>query len=145
MVSMTFKDFKYSVGEVVMFCQIIENDIKYIYASMLNGDFKANYEALLKDRVTLGQVVNMLQELDYSDDDHFFTEEEYDYLKKITGIRNHWCHQGYVNFVYIKDFANSKEYERECMFLTNDYDKLKSFYRVVHEIRNKAMMQYGRK
>ena len=141
---MTFSEFKYNVGEVVMFCQIIENDIKYIYCSMLNGDLKANLYALRKEKMTLGQTILKLKELDYSDDDHFFQEEEYDYLLKITGIRNHWCHDGYTRFVYIKDFINSDEYLDECNRLENDHNRLKLFYKVVHETRIKAMKQYGR-
>lgn len=142
---MTIEEFKYNVGEVIMYCQVIEHDIKVIYASMLNGDFDANYNALLKERATLGQAVVMLQELDFSDDDHFFTESEYDFLKKVTGIRNHWCHQGYTNFIYLDNYINSWQYKNEVRRLTDDHDKLNYLFIVVQKIKEKAMKQYGRR
>ena len=141
---MSFRDFIYYVGEVIMYCQVIENDIKHIYASMLNGDYKANFYNLLKEKATLGQTIKNLQELDFSDNDHFFTEEEYDYLLQITGIRNHWAHSGYIKFIYLDNFPITPEYEAEAARLKADHDKLKEYYKIVNDTRTKAEKEYGR-
>ena len=76
-----------------MFCQTVELDIKYIYAAMLKGDFDENYEEV--EVLTLGQTLKRLKKLDYSDNDHFFTEEDYKLLEEITEKRNHIVHKTY--------------------------------------------------
>ena len=48
-------DFHSYVGETIMFCQCIEQDIKFIYAGMLEGDFDGNYEDI--EKWTLGRTV----------------------------------------------------------------------------------------
>ena len=141
---MSFRDFIYYVGEVIMYCQVIENDIKHIYDSMLNCDYKANFYNLLKEKMTLGQTIINLQELDYSDNDHFFNADDYEYLLKITSIRNHWAHSGYIKFIYLDNFPTSSEYEAESQRLKEDHDKLKEYYKIVNDTRKKAEKEYGR-
>lgn len=38
--------FHKNVGELIMFCQCIEHDIKWIYAGMLKGDVDENFVEL---------------------------------------------------------------------------------------------------
>lgn len=94
-------DFHHYVGELLMYCQRIEHDIKWIYAGMLNGDLTYNFNIIGKH--TLGQVLNKLEQLDNSDGKPYFSINEYNLLEKIKDIRNHWVHQSYVNFLYIND------------------------------------------
>lgn len=63
-------DFHSYVGETIMFCQCIEQDIKFIYAGMLEGDFDGNYEDI--EKWTLGRTVKNLQKLDNSDNKPYF-------------------------------------------------------------------------
>ena len=48
-----------------------------------------------------GVILNKLKKLDYSDNDPYFTEDEYRMLDEIRERRNYWCHQCYLDFVYI--------------------------------------------
>ena len=141
---MNFDDFKFNVGNIVMFCQIIEHDIKVIYASMLKGDYNKNYQELIDSNMTLGQTITNLQELDFSDSNHFFAKSDYVYLKQVSRKRNYWCHQAYLNFVYIENFEYSKEYKVECLKLQNDCDKLNDVFMQVQKIKKDALKKYGR-
>ena len=49
--------------------------------------------------------------MDYSDDCPALTEDEYELIDDIREISNYWCHQCYIDFVYIRD-----DYERERAF-----------------------------
>ena len=93
-------DFHYYVGRTIMNCQAIEHDIKLIYAGMKAGDMDDNLAMIAKKKMTLGTVVSNLKALDRSDDKWFFSDGDYELLKKITDIRNHWAHKAYCEFIY---------------------------------------------
>ena len=130
---MEFIQFQFLVGQTVMYCQIIENDIKLIYALLKNGDFKANLEEI--KTTTLGKTIYELEELDNSDGRPYISSQDYEYLKKIAGWRNHWCHEAYVNFMYEPDYLHSDKYQRECYMLEKDNMELERVYMSVEKVR----------
>ena len=81
------------VGRTIMHCQTIEHDIKLIYAGMKAGNMDKTLDIIAEKRMTLGMVLKNLKELDHSDNKPFFSESDYDLLKQITDIRNHWAHK----------------------------------------------------
>ena len=129
---MTFQEFKYYVGETVMFCQIIESDLKIIYVNLINGNKQETWTLIQKE--TLGSMVKMLQNLD--SDNRLLSKNDYHYLHQLVGKRNHWCHQTFVNFLYNgQDFLNSKQYIEECNLLAQDHEQLSKIYRILEGIR----------
>lgn len=56
-------------------------------------------------------IVKELEDLDHSDDCPELSDYDYDLIDDIRKIRNYWCHQCYLDFVYIK---NNRE--REIQF-----------------------------
>ena len=80
-----------------MHCQLIEHDLKLIYAGMLKGDFDRNFDEI--ENLSLGQVVTKLERLDNSDNKPFFGVGDYKLFKKITKIRNHCAHEIYREFI----------------------------------------------
>lgn len=88
---MELREFHRMVGEIVMYCQVIEHDVKRIYAAMLKGDYYDNLEKIKK--WTLGQTVQKLKELDFSDNDPYISANDYIFLKQMSEKRNHWCHE----------------------------------------------------
>lgn len=64
--------------------------------------------------------------MDYSDNFPEFTEEEYKTIDDIRKIRNYWCHQCYLDYIYIQN-----DYEREIKFqeIANrlHYDELRTY------------------
>ena len=130
---MDFNQFKIMYAETMMYYQVIEHDVKYIYAHMLEGNDIANLK--LVEKKTLGQMIDILQDLDYSDNNPLISKNDYDYLRKITKNRNHWAHKVFIEFVYIKNYINSKEYENEYMKLKDDYGIAKRVYKILEDIR----------
>lgn len=132
MVIMTFHEFKYYLGETIMFCQIIESDIKIIYVNLLGKDKAINWD--LNQKETLGSMVKKLQALDANN--KLLSNDDYYYLHQVVGKRNHWCHQTYINFLYTGEgFRESNEYKMECQNLLQDHHQLQKIYQVLEQMR----------
>jgi hypothetical protein len=134
------QEFHYYVGETIMFCQCIEQDIKFIYAGMLDGDFDKNYEDIQK--WTLGTTVLELENLDNCDNDPYLHKEDYALLKRITKIRNYRVHNAYVDFVYEK--SNEKAFNKVSKRLENDHNRLEKIHKSVEKVRLDMLKDYGR-
>ncbi|MBQ0045463.1 MAG: hypothetical protein KBS35_01050 [Mycoplasma sp.] len=129
---MTFHEFKYYLGETIMFCQIIESDIKIIYVNLLGQDKEITWK--LNEKETLGSMIKKLQALDK--DNKLLSNDDYYYLHQVAGKRNHWCHQTYINFLYTGEgFRQSTQYQTECQRLLADHAQLEKIYRVLEEMR----------
>ena len=101
--------FKLIHSELIQQVQCVENNLKIIYAAMLKGDFNKNLK--ITERMNLGKIASEREYLDNRDDMPEFSEEEYNTIDEIREIRNYWCHQCYLDFVYIEN-----DYEREQVF-----------------------------
>lgn len=139
---MTLDDFHFKIGKTIMYCQAIEHDVKCIYAAMHVGDFYENLDKI--EKWSLGQTVQKLKELDFSGKSHYISASDYNFLKQITEKRNHWCHQTYQNFLYNKQFLQSKEYADECRKLERDNERLSNVCDALEEVRIQAVKDFGR-
>ncbi|MBR2056049.1 MAG: hypothetical protein IJ978_00130 [Clostridia bacterium] len=135
-------EFHYLIGQTLMYCQVIEHDVKYIYAAMHVGRFEDNLEEIKK--YSLGQTLQKLRELDFSDKNSYISADDYNFLKQMTEKRNHWCHKTYQNFLYINNFLQSKEFENECRKLKRDNERFSNVYKILEKIRIQALKDYGR-
>ena len=130
-------DFHRIVGEVLMYCQCIEDNIRRIYARRMPGDDSLNLLKIDEERLTMGQMVTKLQELDNELPHPLFEAEDYQMLFKIVRTRNYYAHQVYLSFCYISD--NDEEfhacYERACKQLLSDQERLYPLYELVEEVR----------
>ncbi len=133
------EDFHEYIGKTLMECQAIEHDIHLIYAGMLAGNMNDNLSRIEKN--TLGQVLKLLYRLDHSDNNQFFSNEDYKLLKEITEIRNHWAHKGYCCFMYSDD---NNDFYTQAKQLENDFHQLKSLSATIEKVRFKCLKQYGR-
>lgn len=139
---MTLDNFHFMIGQTIMYCQVIEHDVKRIYAAMHVGDF---YDNLTKiEKWSLGQTVQKLKELDFSSKNLYIFASDYNFLKQMTEKRNHWCHQTYQNFLYNKQFLQSKEYADECRKLERDNIRLSNVCDVLEKVRIQASKDFGR-
>lgn len=142
---LSLDEFHLLLGQTIMYCQIIEGDIKHIYCAMRKGDIFKNFFMIEQQKWTLGETLVELQKLDYSDNRPYLSLEDYDYLRKLTRKRNHWCHESYINFVYLgEDFASSKEYQKECRRLIEDNQTLAEVYKKLEQVRQRAMHDFKR-
>ena len=128
---MDYIEFKVQHSELIMYCQIIENDLKWIYSFMHKG--KPNQTRNQVSDLSLGQIVKELKYLDGSDGVFWISEETYDFLLHMSKARNYWCHQCYIDFVYNKEGWDSKEYEDVCKKLKKQHDRFKEIFEQVEQ------------
>ena len=135
--------FKLIHSELIMQVQTIEYDLKLIYAAMKSGDFEDNLSDLGK--ANLGRIAKELKKLDHSDGHPDLDDEDYKTIDNIREIRNYWCHQCYLDFVYIQD-----DYRREQKFqaiadrLSHDENLTWDLHEKLEKLRNKKLKEYNR-
>ena len=138
---MTRDRFKLIHSELIQQVQCIEYDLKLIYAAMHKGDFEKNFGTLSK--ANLGKIARELRELDHSDNFPELSDEDYKVIDEIRIIRNYWCHQCYLDFVYIQD-----NYQREIKFqeiaqrLHYDENRTYALMQKMEQIRVMIVKQY---
>ena len=108
-IGMTRDLFKIIHSELILEVQTIEYNLKLIYSKIQPGDFCDNFESIEKSN--LGKIIAELKKIGNESDDLNLTEEDYRLLDEIREIRNYWCHQCYLDYIYIQDAQ-----ERETKF-----------------------------
>lgn len=130
---MDFEEYKRLHSETIMYYQIIEHDIKYIYSFMLAGDIDEHFDKI--ENRTLGQMIKMLKDLDNSDGKPLISAGDYNFLSQICENRNLWAHSCYTEFIYKSNFTNTREYQRQCEKLQRDHDRVSRASDILEEIR----------
>ena len=130
---MDFQQFKILHSETIMYYQVVEHDLKLIYAYMRKGDVGDNLDMV--ETKTLGQMIDMLKILDNEDGKPSISSGDYNYLKQLSKNRNHWAHKVFTEFMYEDNFMYSNEYERQCQKLQKDHDRLSVVFRNVEKVR----------
>ena len=140
---MTRDKFKLIHSELIMQVQCIEHDLKFIYAGMHSGDFDKNLDML--EKANLGTVIKKLKMLDYSDGHPELSKQDYDLLEQIREIRNYWCHQCFLDYVYIND-DNRREYKFQQIVnrLSEDENRTWDLHEHLQQLRNKMLQKYNR-
>ena len=120
-------------SEMIEYYQCIEHDMRRIYSAMSSEDYYESME-YLSDK-NWGAVLNKLKQLDNSDNDPFFTEEEYKVLDEIRTRRNYWCHQCYLDFVYIQNnHERDERLKRLTRQLENEHNRAGKLHRKMQEL-----------
>ena len=120
---MTRDKFKLIHSELIMQVQCIESDLRIIYAAMKSGDFEDNYEEL--EKAKLGRIIKSLRELDYSDGLPYLSEADYELIDQIREIRNFWCHQCYLDYIYIQnEWQQESKFQRIANRLSNEHNRI---------------------
>ena len=128
-----FITFQIIHSETIMYYQIIEHDLKLIYAYMRRGKTSNSYVEI-KNK-TLGQIVNILKNLDNSDGEPLISKGDYNFLSQIKDNRNLWAHSNFIKFVYKQKFLSSKVYLKQYQKLTKDHDRVEQVCEVLEKIR----------
>lgn len=76
--SFHFLPSKTNLSETIMYYQIIEHDLKYIYSFMLKGDVGKHLNDM--NNKTLGQMIKILKDLDFSDGRPLISFGDYNFL-----------------------------------------------------------------
>ena len=140
---MTRDEFKLIHSELIMQVQLIENDLRLIYAAMRKGNFDDNVEIL--EKANLGKIITELKKLDYSDGNPDLSEKDYKLLNQIREIRNYWCHQCFIDYVYISDdYARERKFQEIAKRLSEDENQTWELHQHLQQLRNKTLEIYNR-
>lgn len=130
------EQFNETVGEIMMYCQCIEENIKRIYCYMQPGNYERNRLSLENEKMTLGQVITAMKDLDESRAKPFFSPRDYQYLFLVTRTRNEYAHNVYTHFCYLNDADEFEASYDECVErLKKDKGWLYKLYEAVEDAR----------
>lgn len=133
--------FKLIHSELIQQVQCVENNLKIIYAAMRKGNFDNNLKTV--EKMNLGKIARELEELDNSDDIPEFSEEEYNTIDEIREIRNYWCHQCYLDFIYIKNnYEREKAFQKVAKKLHYDEERTYDLFEKTEKMRLSIMKKY---
>lgn len=138
---MTRDQFKLIHSELIQQVQCIEYNLRVIYAAMRKGNFQSNFQSLSK--ANLGKISRELEDLDYSDDCPELSEDDYDTIDEIRNIRNYWCHQCYLDFVYIQDnWQREQEFQKIAQRLHFDENRTYALSQKTEKMRIAILNKY---
>ena len=139
-----FDEYKYLLGETIILYQLMENDLKLIYAGMLEGSFYKNIELVRSNFKGLGQIIQALEQLDNSDQTPYFSKDTYMLLNKLARQRNYYCHQCCVDFCYNPYFRDSIEFKDSLDKLRVTNTNIKSVQAQTSSHRASVLTRYNR-
>lgn len=138
---MTRDTFKMIHSELIQQVQCIENNLRVIYAAIRKGNFKSNLQSL--NKANLGKIARELEALDYSDDFPELSQDDYEVIDAIRNIRNYWCHQCYLDFVYIQDdLQREQAFQRIAQRLHYDENRTYTLFKKTEEMRIAILNKY---
>lgn len=152
----SLKAFHEHVGEVIMYCQRIEHDLKLIYAALKTDSvyagrkqssstsrtdvFREYYKKI--ESKSMGDILSKLEKLDtLSGGNPYFHDYEYDSFDELKSIRNHWAHEGYLQFLYSgKDYEEN--FRKQAEKLKTDLEKVRGLCESVEDVRLDTLQIY---
>ncbi len=138
---MTRDTFKMIHSELIQQVQCIENNLRVIYAAMRKGNFESNLQSL--NKANLGKIARELEALDYSDDFPELSQDDYEVIDEIRTIRNYWCHQCYLDFVYIQDnLQREQAFQRIAQRLHYEENRTYALFQKTEEMRITILNKY---
>lgn len=136
--------YKYLLGETILLYQMMENDLKLIYAGMQEGNFFKNVENTRATFKGLGQIILALEELDNTHSTPYFTQDTYSLLNKLARQRNYYCHQCSLDFCYDPYFRESIEFKDSLEKLQRTNEIIKSVQAQTSGHRSNILARYNR-
>lgn len=128
----TLDRFRKLHSEIIEYYQCIEHDMRRIYSAMCSDDFDDCMDELKE--LNWGVVLNKLRKLDNSDGDPYFTDDEYATLDDMRTQRNYWCHQCYLDWVYIQDdYQQAERLQRLTRQLENENNRAYKIHRKMQD------------
>ncbi|MDY4787774.1 MAG: hypothetical protein SO253_00465 [Bacilli bacterium] len=111
---MSLEQFYLYIGELIMYFQVIERDLKIIYTSITSNNFYVQYSDI--NNLSLGQMVGLMKEKQY------FSSNEIHQLQKMKHKRNYYVHQSFLSFVDNDHLEDSVEYQEVSNKLMEDHN-----------------------
>ena len=134
-----FGEYKYLLGETILLYQLMESDLRWIFAGLSAGDVIKNKKEIDETSKGLGEMVRRLKELDRPRKQHFFSLDAYDMLFTLARERNYFCHNCALEFAYIPHFEGSVEFKRAFVRLRQAHTAIVSIQRQTEQIRTQIL------
>ncbi len=126
-------DFRLKHSEIMEDFQCIEYDLKRIYSSMSSRSFDRNMDML--ETAIFGVVLLRFWSLYNSVGKPFLAKVVYNTLDEIRELRNYWCHQCYLDWVYIEDsYERTNELKNITKDLEEDLNRVRNLQRTMEQI-----------
>jgi hypothetical protein len=119
-------EFTFLLGECLRYCQQVEHDVQMILALLQEGDKHSNLNNIKDNRLTLGNAIHEIGEIDKESDRPFFSQNDYKVLYTITGERNHFVHQSFNEFLYRQGEDAKTHFEKEKERLLRFHTNMKA-------------------
>lgn len=139
-----YDKYKYLLGETVLLYQMMENDLKLIYAGIQDGNYFKNVESVRSTYKGLGQIIMALEEMDLASESPYFTKDTYILLNKLARQRNYYCHQCALDFCYDPYFRESIEFKDSLEQLERTNEIIKSVQAQTSGHRSNVLARYNR-
>ncbi len=137
---MDYDEFRLLHSDLIGLFQLIESDLKWIFSIIEKGDVDDNFSKI--EKFNLGKIIKDLKSLVKSVLYPFISANDYNFLKQMKDKRNYWCHECFLDFMYVDSWENSKEFNDVCRKLAHDYQKTKIVQRNVQEVKLKANKEF---
>ena len=100
---------------------------------MSSEDFDEEMDLL--ENSNFGNTLRKLKKLDYSDGKPWLSAADYDQLNRIRELRNYWCHQCYLDFVYISDdWQRENKFQRIADRLHNEHNRIYNLHKKLQDL-----------
>ena len=139
-----YDKYKYLLGETVLLYQMMENDLKLIYAGIQDGNYFKNVESVRSTYKGLGQIIMALEEMDLASESPYFTNDTYILLNKLARQRNYYCHQCCMEFCYNPYFRDSAEFNESLEKLIKTNESIKHVQVETEKHRTNILTRYNR-
>lgn len=138
----SYDKFKSLLAEIILYSQTIEHDLKQIYAIIKPGLLAKNLEEI-KNK-PLGFIINELAELDSTVSNPYIGQDDYEFLRQMSYKRNYWVHKSFLEFIYLKDWEHTKEYDQVAKKLVAENNRFYDVYANLEQIRIQLYHDYRR-
>lgn len=139
---MDFENFKYYHSSIILFCQRIEHDLKWIYSYMkyrYTDDTKEPvdiFNELNDKKWNFGNILNELKVLDNkTGNENLISNDDYNFLKQMKDKRNFWCHKCFIEFIYSENWKCSNKYLKISKKLKSDYERFSKISEKIENLR----------
>lgn len=124
-------------GKILFYCQIIESDLKVIYACLVSKDLdslKRNVSDM--NEVTLGETLTLLK------GKGLLMDNDIHVLHELRRIRNDVVHQSYLTFAFLTGRERLMKMKETYDLLTFDAQRLKDAMDRLENVRLRLVEKY---
>lgn len=137
-----FDEYKFYLGETIVFYQLVEYDLKVILAAMMSGKIEDNINYIESSLKGMGQIIVELEKLDNSTSKPYFDKQTYMLLQKTARCRNYYCHKCAVDFAFIANSLESNKFKQEFLTLKKVNEDLKYIQNQTTIFRIESLKKY---